>query len=827
MRDSGHTSKRRSPTIAAILSTGVVAAAAALWTFVDTESAAPLPSPHRVEISSREWFPGFLPATDSDAAVRYYARGPGMRAQIVDDGVWLCLGATTAPTPRLHVVKLAFEGGRRVEPISEGASTHPVMILRGGADAASSVSARPTVRIRWKDVWDGVDVVMHRDRGVLEYDVHARDATALSRARFRWIGVDGPIAARGGELVAETSAGTLALADTVAWSDDDARRPIASRHVLFDDGTFGLAADASDGAVCVDPGIVFSGWLGGSGLDAAFGTARGSDGAVFVAGETASPDFPTTPGALDTTLAGTQYDAFVAKLAPTGASVTWATFIGGAGSADRAMAVAVDAAGSAYITGGCAANWPTTPGAFDTSFNQWGDAFVAKLTPSGGALAWSGYLGGSLEDRGYGIALDAAGAVCVTGKTQSSDYPVTSGAVATPASNWDVMLTKVHPSGSSLVWSCRFGGSAIDWGFGVSASSDGGWYVAGSAVSSDFPNTSGVAHAGGFDAFVVKVAPDGRSLPFATRVGGGLSDQGLAVATAPDGGCVVAGVANPGFPDDGANPAKGQDLFAARFTSAGARLWSRLVGGSSTEQAQAVGFDDAGRAVLVGSTNSFDFPTTWDAFDAVYDGGGSPGDGVVVVLDGGDGALRHGTFFGGDGYDDWRAAVVSAPCRVTMAGVGNSTVLPGSAASFGPVVRGLDDAVVAALDVPPAARTLSAGGACGASTTAFTGTVPVLGTSPVLAAVGAPEAAGWLLLSDVPVGAPVALGACATTFDPASLQGVVPVVFDGAGTWSVPVALPSVVALAGIRVRLGLALLAPSEPLGIAASNGVEWRLGN
>lgn len=813
--------------LAATLSTGLVAAAATLSTFVDAESSAALPAPQRVERASREWFPGFLPASSSDRGVRFYARGPGMRAQIVDDGVWLCLGATTAPAPRLHVVKLAFEGGRRVEPASEGASTHPVTILRGGADAASCASARPTTRIRWKDVWDGVDVVMHRDRGVLEYDVHARDSAALSRARFRWIGLDTRVAARGGELVAGTSAGTLSLADTVAWSDDDARRPIASRHVLFDDGTFGLAADAFDGAVCVDPGIVFSGWLGGSGLDAAFGTARAADGAIVVAGETASPDFPTTPGALDTTLAGTQYDAFVAKLAPTGASVTWATFIGGSGSADRAMAVAVDAAGAAYITGGCAANWPTTPGAFDTSFNQWGDAFVAKLTPSGNALAWSSYLGGSLEDRGYGIAVDASGAVCVTGKTQSSDYPVTSGAVATPASNWDVMLTKIHPSGSSLVWSCRFGGSAIDWGFGVSASPDGGWYVAGSAVSSDFPNTTGVAHGGGFDAFVVKVAPDGRSLPFATRIGGGLSDQGLAVATAPDGGVVVAGVANPGFPDDGANPAKGQDLFAARFSEAGTRLWSRLVGGSSTEQAQAVGFDDAGRAVLVGSTNSFDFPTTWDAFDAVYDGGGSPGDGVVVVLDGGSGALRHGTFFGGDGYDDWRAAAVSAPCRVTMAGVGNSTVLPGSAAGFGAVARGLDDAIVAALDVPPAARSTSAGGVCGAPSTTLTGAVPLLGTSPTLSAAGAPGAVGWLLLSDVPTGAPLTLGACSTAFDPASLQAVVPLTLDAAGTWSVPVALPSAVALAGIRVRLGLAVLAPSEPLGVAASNGVEWRLGN
>lgn len=828
------------PLSAATLVGGIFAAAAAFLTFIDvdfgtspkgagssaisrpfSDSFAPPGAVHGA-------FGGFLPLDGRDAdGARFATRGPGLRARLVDDGVRLCLGATTRAEPLLHVVKLEFVGGRPVAPTAEGTDGHVVTILRGDGAAIARDGGRLRSKVRWKNVWDGVDVVMHRDRGVLEYDVHARDADALARARFRWVGADAPTAGADGRLSTTTSAGELALAETVAWTDDAHRRPIASRHVLHDDGTFGIASDASDGPVCVDPGIVFSGWLGGSGLDAAFGVAKGTDGAIYVAGETASPDFPATPGAFDTTLAGTQYDAFVAKLAPDGASVAWATYLGGSGSADRAMAIAVDAAGSAYITGGCAANWPTTPGSFDTSFNQWGDAFVAKLAPSGSSLLWSGYLGGSLEDRGYAIAVDASGAACVTGKTQSADYPLAGGGFSTSPSNWDVMLTKVNPSGTALLWSCRFGGGGIDWGFGVSPAPDGGWYVAGSAVSPDFPNSTGIPHGGGFDAFVVKAAPDGRSLSFATRVGGPLSDQGLAIATAPDGGCVLTGVANPGFPDDGAVSAKGQDLFAARFSPSGTRLWSRLVGGSSTEQAQGVGFDDAGRAVIVGSTNSFDFPTTWDASDAVYDGGGSPGDGVLVVLDGVDGALAHGTFFGGNGYDDLRAIAVASPCRATIAGVGNSTQLATGSPSFGGAARGLDDAVVAAVLLPPAARTLGVAAACGAPSVVFSAGVPKLGTTSVLGADGAPSTPAWLLLSAPPVGAPIVLGACPTAFDAATLEAVVPLVLDAAGAWSVGIPLPTSVPLAGVSVRLGLAVLAPSEPLGIAASNGVEWRLGN
>jgi hypothetical protein len=289
---------------------------------------------------------------------------------------------------------------------------------------------------------------------------------------------------------------------------------------------------------------------------------------------------------------------------------------------------------------------------------------------------------------------------------------------------------------------------------------------------------------------------------------------------------VLTGVANPGFPDDGAVSAKGQDLFAARFSPSGTRLWSRLVGGSSTEQAQGVGFDDAGRAVIVGSTNSFDFPTTWDASDAVYDGGGSPGDGVLVVLDGVDGALAHGTFFGGNGYDDLRAIAVASPCRATIAGVGNSTQLATGSPSFG-------GAVSRTRRRGRRRRPASARGAYARRRGCVRRAVGrVLGRRaetaephPRSARTAPRRRPRGHLRRRRRSGAPIVLGACPTAFDAATLEAVVPLGArcgrqHGASAFRFRPRCRS----RGFRCASGSAVLAPSEPLGIAASNGVEWR---
>ena len=187
------------------------------------------------------------------------------------------------------------------------------------------------------------------------------------------------------------------------------------------------------------------------------GVAVDSAGAAYVTANTISTDFPTTPGAFDTT--GGFSDVFVTKLNPAGSGLSYSTFLGGGGF-DQSHGVAVDSAGAAYVTGiTVSGDFPTTAGAFDTSANDGfpGDAFVTKLNPAGSGLSYSTYLGGSDPDLGFGVAVDSAGAAYVTGETGSANFPTTAGAFDTSPTSRDSFVTKLNPAGSGLSYSTYLG----------------------------------------------------------------------------------------------------------------------------------------------------------------------------------------------------------------------------------------------------------------------------------------------------------------------------------------------------------------------------------
>jgi hypothetical protein len=261
-------------------------------------------------------------------------------------------------------------------------------------------------------------------------------------------------------------------------------------------------------------GLVYSTYLGGSYVDGGVGIAVDSAGAAYVTGQAGSGDFPTTVGAFDTTHNGGGdifiADAFVTKLNSTGSGLQYSTYLGGSGD-DFGLGIALDAAGSAYVTGRSeSGEFPTTAGAYDTSFNGGADAFVTQLDPGGSSLAYSTYLGGpSGFDTGRGIALDSAGAAFVTGETFAADFPTTAGAFDTSFNGGvDTFVTKLGPGGSSLAYSTYLGGSGDDVGEGIALDSAGAAYVTGDTLSGNFPTTAGAfdtSFNGARDAFVAKL----------------------------------------------------------------------------------------------------------------------------------------------------------------------------------------------------------------------------------------------------------------------------------------------------------------------------------
>ena len=252
----------------------------------------------------------------------------------------------------------------------------------------------------------------------------------------------------------------------------------------------------------IDPVLSYSTYLGGIGYDAGTAIAVDAAGSAYITGQTGTANFPTTPGAFRTTLGDTSNAAFVTKLNPAGTALAYSTYLGGGTfSQTVGYGIAVDAAGNAYVTGETlSANFPTTPGAFQSPAPLGYDAFVTKLNAQGSGLVYSVRLGGQFDDFGYGIAVDPAGRAVVTGVVgnrapNGPDFPTANAAQPNyGGGNNDAFVTKFTADGSALVFSTYLGGGAIlnttdDWGQAVATDSAGNTYVTGHTYSQDFPTT--------------------------------------------------------------------------------------------------------------------------------------------------------------------------------------------------------------------------------------------------------------------------------------------------------------------------------------------------
>jgi hypothetical protein len=385
-------------------------------------------------------------------------------------------------------------------------------------------------------------------------------------------------------------------------------------------------------------GLVYSTFLGGSADDRGHAIAVDRAGRAYVTGITLSADFPTTEGAFDRKYNG-EDDVFVVKLSSSGSKLAYSTYVGGVDS-ERGDAIAIDRAGSAFLSGAAGPGFPTTPGAFDRICNA--DAFVTKLNKVGSKLIYSTCLGGSPGgELGNGLALDKDGHAYLTGDTTSADFPTTPGAFdRSLGGSGDAYVSKLNGDGSALVYSTFLGGIGSDGAEGIAVDRAGGAYVTGDTSSTDFPTTPGAfdtSYGGGFiDAFVTRLNPAGSALAYSTFLGGRQGDQGRAITVDRAGSASLTGqtasVDFPTTPDAFDRMLNGTDAFVTRLDPAGGALpYSTFLGGSAIapDIADAIAIDGSGDAYVSGGTSSPDFPTTPDAFDRTC--GGCPNVGDVFV----------------------------------------------------------------------------------------------------------------------------------------------------------------------------------------------------
>jgi len=368
--------------------------------------------------------------------------------------------------------------------------------------------------------------------------------------------------------------------------------------------------------------IIYSIYLGGSGIEEGRGITVDTAGNAYVTGDTGSFDFPGTAGSpIQSVYGGGDYDAFVIKLNATGASILYSTYLGG-GNGDIGNNIIIDQAGQAYVTG--LSGGPGFPVTIPNTCRGNSDAFVTKLNAAGTSLVYSTCLGGNFTEEGTAIAIDREGNAYVTGLTDGTGFP---GTTSSPIQNafgggpTDAFVTKLNASGTAILYSTYLGGSGRDGGFGIAVDADGYAYVTGHTSSPGFPGTAGSflqpTLGGDLDAFVTKLNPSGTALVYSTYLGGNGEDQSGGVAIDGSGQAyVTGGTASSNFPGAAGSSiqsmqAGGGDAFITKLNAAGTGLvYSTYLGGSGVDQASKIAVDLAGNAYVAGNTSSPNFPGT-------------------------------------------------------------------------------------------------------------------------------------------------------------------------------------------------------------------------
>ncbi len=374
-----------------------------------------------------------------------------------------------------------------------------------------------------------------------------------------------------------------------------------------------------------------------------YGMALDSGGNIVIGGATRSPDMPTTEGAYQQAYGGGKSDMYAARLSADMTELHWCSYVGAAKEDWPRGGIALDAEDNVCVLGSSdSPGFPTTEGVLRAQFQgQKRDAAVAKLSADGSRLLMGTLVGGGDWEGLMGARVGPSGDIYIAGHTQSADLPVTQGAPqSSHRGKADCWLARIAADGSRLVYCTYLGGSENEWAeHRPWLCEDGSFLLTGVTASADFPTTPGACQRqlrGKTDGFLVKLAPEGDRLVFATLLGGSGGDFFLMPTPGPDGNIFMVGQSSSAdFPvtPDALQPTygggKSDGVLAILSPDASEVLYATYLGGGSDDMIRSVALGSDGAVYLVGSTSSDDFPVTSGAMQPTR---GGASDGYVVKL---------------------------------------------------------------------------------------------------------------------------------------------------------------------------------------------------
>ena len=636
----------------------------------------------------------------ADRDVRFLAHAPGGTLFLTSTEAVVALrDGSAAP----DVLRMRLLGAGAAEPAGREPRAGTANYLVGHASRWRR--GVPTYgRVAYPGVYSGIDLSYHATRGQLEYDFDVAPGADPSRIGLELRGARSLRVDERGRLVVTLARHTLVQeAPRVYQLRGGEQRAVDGRYELRGPRSVGFSVGPYDRAapLVIDPAISWSTYLGGSANDVGTAIAVDRAGNAYITGSTTSADLPLRRPLL-AKRRGQPIDAFVAKLDRAG-KLVYATYLGGDGYTDG-RGIAVDRSGHAYVTGGTGSHDFPVRRAVQADYGGGPfDAYVTKLSASGRAIVYSTFNGGPFNDRGYAIAVDAAGVAVATGRTAHDSFPTTGR--LEPGPEGGAFVTKLAAGGRRVVYSTVLGGAdpsnSSNTAFAVALDRDSQAYVTGITSAPDYPTVRALQpryRAMRSNAFVTKIDARGTRLAYSTFLGGGTEDEGLGIAVDGAGSAYVTGhtssadfpLAGPPLP--GLATGDGSDAFVAKLAPGGRTLvYSVLLGGSGEDAGNAIAVNRFGNAFVAGTTTAPDFPVTPGAVQPRIAGAS---DAFLTALGRGGSSLLLSTYLGGAG------AEIGLGLALDRAGDAYVTGQTGSA----------DFPTLRPVQGPPAKRPATAGG---------------------------------------------------------------------------------------------------------------------
>ncbi len=637
--------------------------------------------------------PFFIPNEgQADPEVLFTCDGGEYSTSYMKDGVFFSFPCGNGDKTGRYVIAQRFLGSNAGTVVERSDPLETRVSYFSGDAAGWHTNITAYGALAYRDIYPGIDLVFRGEPGAVKREFVVAPGADPSGIRITYEGAGQVRMAGDGGLAVRAGPGELLEEAPVCYQGTEgARNEIPCRFDVRDDGSVTFYVGPYDHSLplVIDPALTYSGFVGGSGSDAAEAIAVDAAGNAYITGYTTGGGgvpFPVTVGP-DTTY-NEGGDAFVAKVNAAGTALVYCGYIGGS-SFDYGYDIAVDTAGNAYITGetySTEASFPVTVGP-NLTHSGGRDAFVAKVNTAGSGLSYCGYIGGYGDDYGNGIAVDSSGNAYVTGTTgsTSASFPDTVGPDVIYNGGWDAFVAKVDAAGSALSYCGYIGGSNADSGADIGIDTEGNAYVTGNTQSSEsqfFPATGGpdLTYNGGTygDAFVTKVNTAGTALVYCGYIGGSSNDFGEGIAVGSSGNAFVTGYtssSDSSFPVTGGPDLfynGGEDAFAAKVSMNGHWLvYCGYIGGSGDDRGNSISVDTSGNAYITGitSSNEATFPVHVGP-DTTFNGGN---DAFVAKVNAEGTTLRYCGYIGGSSSDAGNGNAADASGNVYVTGESDSS----------------------------------------------------------------------------------------------------------------------------------------------------------